>query len=80
MNTKRVFAVLAVLASAVVLGAPAGAAAQPSCAGQVAGNQDPPGIAGDFNSFFGRLAPGWGQTVSAYAQADRGACPPLAPG
>jgi hypothetical protein len=75
MRRKVGLAVLAMTVAAVA--APAGgAAATPSCVGQVASAPTAyPTEKADFVTFF--AGPGYGQDVSAFAQSDRSACPPL---
>ena len=81
MTTTSLVAALAVAAAGTALAVLAGEGATASCAGQVAGAPAPPGFPanfkGQFNHFFATLEPGWGQAVSAYAQAEQSACPPL---
>jgi len=78
MQRRRFVTALVVAASGTALAVPGGAAAAPSCVGQVAGAPKAyPGEVADFVTTF--AGPGYGGLVSGFARQDRAACPPLPP-
>jgi hypothetical protein len=76
MQRRRVATAFAVAAAGTALALPGSASAAPSCVGQLAaGPTSPPTAKAEFVTSL--AGPGFGGLVSAFARADRTACPPV---